>query len=107
MVFIFVGIIFQGEKIKNTISGRYTVVETTSIGPIIKVGRNRVLLNEYDGFFNKGDIIDVKGQISIVQNKTSFNIENYLKSYNTYSMIEKPEINMVSLSKNIESIVSS
>ena len=81
----------QQQDLNKFISGKYKVIKKTSMGPIIIIDGNNVLVKTKKEI-DIGDIIWVKGKINLVENKSKFDLVTYLKSLNVKNIIKFPSV---------------
>lgn len=99
-IILFVHYVFGAKNNLSYVNGVYKIIDTTSLGPIIKVQGNKILLKSYEQFYI-GNYVNVSGNLSAPQiNSNGFNLPLYLSTLNIKTIYEG-EIQVVSEGNDI------
>lgn len=88
------------DGVRNDVDGIFRVNNKISMGGIVNIDGNNVLVKTKDSI-NAGDEIRIVGKLSKVTNTSDFDLVTYLKSLNVFYLISSPKIEVKAVTNDI------
>lgn len=93
-------LISPSEGMRNDVDGIFRVNSKISMGGIVSIDGNNVLVKTKEKI-SAGDEIKIVGKITKAINTSDFDLVTYLKSLNVFYLISSPKIEVKALTNDI------
>lgn len=87
-------------ELREDVDGTFRVNSKISMGGIVSIDGNNVLVKSKD-VINAGDEIKIVGKITKVVNTSDFDLVTYLKSLNVFYLISSPKIEIKAITNDV------